>query len=211
MPRLQPIRSLSIVVAAVCVAAVASQHPAHAAEAGSQQAASSFTVRGGDVRVLCPLTIGGSFEAKTRMLNGTIRPGAAAPDPWTGELAVELSSLDTGIELRNQHLREKYLEVGKGPDYSNAVLKDLHVEGIDPSTPNGKGTFSGTLRLHGTERQVKGNIEVRRSGSGLRARASFPVMLEEFAIAKPRYLGVGVADQVTVRVTFDLTTTESTR
>jgi hypothetical protein len=47
---------------------------------------------------------------------------------------------------------------------------------------------------------VTGSLGIRRDGAGLRATASFPVTLSEFAIPAPRYLGVGVRDVVHVEV-----------
>lgn len=172
---------------------------------------STWVARDGDVRVLCPLTVGGSFEARTKMLSGSARPGPQAAAPWVGEFLVQLSGLDTGIALRTQHMREEYLEVDKGPDYARAVLTEIRLAGIDAAMPSGKGTFSARLRLHGVERPVTGQVELRRSGSGVHVRASFPVALEQFSIATPRYLGVGVKDEVTVQVSFDTTSAESTR
>jgi|CXWL01.1.fsa_nt_gi hypothetical protein len=180
-----------------------------AAPLGAQGA--PWTTRGGDVRVRCPLTIGGSFEAKTRMLSGSVRPGPASTDPWLGEFVVELSDLDTGIDLRTQHMREAYLEVGKGPQFSRAVLTEIRLPGIVAAMPVGRSAFSARLRLHGMERQVTGQAELRRSGPGVHVRASFPVVLEEFGIAKPRYLGIGVKDEVTVQVTFEMTPEENAR
>lgn len=169
-------------------------------------------VRAADVRVACPLTIGGSFDAKTKLLSGSLAMPSKSTEPSTGgqqralagELVVDLASLDTGIDLRDRHLRDTYLEVAKGPGYSEAVLRDLRLIGLDAMTPNGKGRFSARLRLHGVEKPVEGQVELRRAGQVIRVRASFPVRIQEFAMAAPRYLGVGVKDEVTVQVAFDL-------
>jgi len=169
-----------------------------------------WNVRDGDLRVQCLLTIGGSFEAKTKMLNGSVRPGAAPTDPWSGKFTVALGSLDTGIGLRTQHMRDEYLEVGKGPEFANAVLTGVQLIGLDVAA-NGKGTFTARLRLHGVERPVSGQAELRRNGQNVRVRASFPVVLQDFGIAKPRYLGVGVQDKVTVQVAFEATPVENAR
>lgn len=173
--------------------------------------AASWIVREGDVRIVCPLSIGGSFEARTKKLSGSVSPGSAPTDPWLGEFVVELSGLDTGIDLRTEHMRNEYLEVNKGPDFARAVLSGIRLVGVAADQPAGKGTFSATLRLHGVERPVMGQVELRRSGQGLRARASFPLVLEDFKIAKPRYLGVGVTDEVTVQVSFETTSAENAR
>lgn len=160
--------------------------------------ARSWTVQTGDVRVRCPLTIGGSFEARTRRITGALR--STEMTALDGTVVVDLADLDTGIALRNEHLRDTYLEVGRGPDFSRAVMSDIRVSGIDLASPAGKGSFEAMLALHGVMRAVRGQVEVRRAGQGSRIQASFPVVLKEFGIAEPRYLGVGVRDEVTVQV-----------
>ena len=52
---------------------------------------------------------------------------------------------------------------------------------------------------------MKGTVDVRAQGTGLHVKASFPVDLSDYAIAKPRYLGVGVKDIVQVEVAFAVT------
>ncbi len=170
----------------------------------------TLTVRAGDVRVRCPLTIGGSFEARTKALTGTVHPGAA-PGSWDGMFTVDLSGLDTGISLRNQHLRDTYLEVSRQPDFAHAVMTDVRLDNLTAGELTGKGHFSARLLLHGVERPVAGQAEVRRTESGIRVRASFPVVLDAFGIAKPRHLGVGVREEVTVQATFEAMSTATAR
>jgi hypothetical protein len=75
----------------------------------------TWRVGRGDVRVTCPMTIGGSFDAKTTALTGAVTASARGSRAFDGSLTVDLRTLDTGIGLRNEHLRENYLEVDKGP------------------------------------------------------------------------------------------------
>ena len=158
-----------------------------------------------DVRVLCPLTIGGSFQAKTTALSGSLTAPAGG-SAFDGMLAVDLRTIDTGISLRNDHLREKYLEVDKGPGYDSATLSQIELKGVAPDGAGGKGTFSGLLTLHGTMKSVTGPAEIRSAGSGTRVKASFPLKLSDYNIPEPRYLGVGVKDTVQVEVTFTAST-----
>ena len=65
-----------------------------------------------------------------------------------------------------------------------------------------KGSFTGMLTLHGVKKSVSGPVEVRKAGTGLRVKASFPVNLPDYNIPEPRYLGVGVKNTVHVEVTF---------
>lgn len=168
--------------------------PALLAQAG-------WSVASGDVTVVCPLTVGGSFEAKSSALAGRLTPDSSQPARLEGELTVDLATLDTGIGLRNTHMRDNYLEVGRGEGFSRAVLKDI-VLAADAATADGATTFTATLLVHGVERAVRGDARLTRDGGRVRVDASFPVVLPEHGIPKPRYLGVGVRDQVQVKVRF---------
>jgi polyisoprenoid-binding protein YceI len=144
--------------------------------------------------------VGGSFDARTNAIAGTLTAGSNRT--LAGELSVDLTTLDTGISLRNTHMRDNYLEVGKGDEYSHAVLSDIALGEGDPATFEGKTRFTGTLRLHGQRKPITGEARLERNGSNVTVEATFPVVLQDFGIEKPRYLGVGVRDQVQVRVRF---------
>ncbi len=162
--------------------------------------AASWRVERADVRVTCPLTVGGSFEARTTALTGALSAAEAPPAALAGSLSVDLRTLDTGIGLRNEHMKEQYLEVGKGAGFDTAMLSDVRLAGALPSSFQGRTTFTGELLLHGVTKTVTGPAEVRREGSSIRVEASFPVVLAEYGIPKPQYLGVGVRDEVKVKV-----------
>ena len=165
---------------------------------------SSWRVGRGDVRVICPMTIGGSFEAKTAALRGSVIAGANGSPTLDGSLAVDLRTLDTGINLRNEHLREKYLEVNKGTGFDTATLSAIDLTGLSTVAPEGKGSFTGLLTVHGIAKTVTGAVDVRRANGGLRVKASFRLDLSDYGIAKPRYLGIGVTNTVQVEVAFDV-------
>jgi polyisoprenoid-binding protein YceI len=160
-----------------------------------------WRISAGEVAVVCPLTVGGSFEAKTRSLSGQLTVDPAQPARLAGELAVDLTTLDSGIGLRNTHMRDNYLEVGKGELYARAVLSDIVLKG-EAATVTGSTTFTATLLVHGTRKPVSGQVRIARRGSEVQGDASFPVNLPDFGIPEPRYLGVGVKDQVQVKVKF---------
>ena len=162
----------------------------------------AWRVREGDLRVLVPLKPGGAFEARSTAVSGTLTAGAARPLPVGGELALDLASIDTGIALRNEHLREKYLQVAKGPGFDRAVLTSIVVRDAGGADFEGQSPFTGTLLLHGVSHPVSGTVQVRRVAQGARVEASFPLVLTDHAIEPPMYLGVGVAAKVMVKVTF---------
>ena len=180
------------VAAALPVAARAAEMPA-------------YRIARGEVRVLCPMTMGGSFEAMTTSHSGTVAVAALRPARLKGDLTVDLSSLDTGIALRNAHMLDNYLEVGKVGDLANAVLSDIRLDKVEASTFHGQTPFTGMLLLHGTRKPVSGQADIRFEGSDVRVAASFPVHIDDYGIAPPRYLGVGVRNEVQVKVSLLIT------
>jgi YceI-like protein len=170
--------------------------------AGALPSEVPWSISQADVRVLCPLTVGGSFEARTASLAGSMTVAAPHPAAFVGDLTVDLRTLDTGIGMRTDHMREKYLEVEKGDGFDRAVLSDIHLGNVDAETFQGRTTFTGTLLLHGTKKVVSGTADVRRIGPSVRIEASFPVTLADHGIPKPQYLGVGVKGEVQVKVSF---------
>lgn len=205
--RMMVLRSSSVASGVACAALVAAVLVAGAPVPARAQAASgvgAWTVASGDVRVRCRMTVGGAFDAVTSSLAGALRPSAPAGASWSGELRVDLATLDTGIALRNDHLRARYLEVERGADFRQAVLSGIVLADPPPDRAGRRETrFSGTLTLHGVRRAIEGEAELRRGDGRMQVEAAFPLSLEAFDIPPPRYLGVGVRDAVEVTVTFE--------
>lgn len=110
-----------------------------------------------------------------------------------------LDSLDTGIALRNQHMKEKYLKTKEFP-LAILTLMDTDVGAEFPQTltVEGEKPFQGKLKLHGVEKDVSGKF----TGKEGKISASFQVKISDFGIEVPSYLGVTVTD--TVDITVDL-------
>lgn len=120
----------------------------------------------------------------------------------TGEFTFKLSTLATGIALRDTHMKDKYLQVGQYPD---ATLKLQEVTGWDVSKAEAKGIpFIGTLKIHGVEKPVTGTVDVKTKGSGYEVSANFEAKISDFSIDIPSYAGITVADNVKVTVKSEL-------
>ena len=158
-------------------------------------AADTYKVTGADVVVVCPLTVGGSFEARTKNVSGEVTASAAEPGNLTGALRVDLQTLETGIAVRDRHMRDTYLEVEKGPEFAVATVDQIRVEKLD-----GKSTFKGTLLLHGQRQEVTGSADLQQRAGRIRVQAQFPIKVSAFQIPKPTYLGVGVRDEIQIKV-----------
>lgn len=162
----------------------------------------SWRIERGDVRIMVPLKPGGAFTATTPFLNGNVTLEVGKPSRLVGEISVDLATIDTGINLRNRHLREKYLEVAKGEGFNKAVLSEIHLDDADSAGFEGSTGFTGTMLLHGTKQQVTGKAEIHPNGPGRQVRAEFPLVLTDFGVTPPEYLGVGVGSRLIVKVAF---------
>jgi polyisoprenoid-binding protein YceI len=117
----------------------------------------------------------------------------------TGELRLALNSLKTGIKMRDEHLKEKYLEVSKYPTAQLNIKKMtvptslLLADGVVEGVP-----FDGELTLHGVTKPVHGVSKLTRSGSSVQALVEFALHIGEFAINTPQFAGITVADEVKV-------------
>ena len=134
----------------------------------------SWSIAAGDVRVRCRMTVGGSFNAVTSSVSGTLRRATTDTGSYSGELRVDLSTLDTGIGLRNEHLRSSYLELDRGPEFHDAVLSGIVLD-EPPRAGDGRHDtrFSGTLTLHGVQRTVRGEAELRRWDGRMQVATQF--------------------------------------
>jgi len=169
----------------------------------------SWRLDRGEVKILVPLKPGGAFTATSPSLAGTLTLEGTKPAHLAGEVAMDVSTIDTGISLRNQHLRENYLEVAKGEGFNKAVLSDIQLSDVGGETFDGTTPFTGTLLLHGVKHPVAGTAEIHREGEGRRVRAEFPLVLTDWAVTPPEYLGVGVGSRLLVKVSLMATPVRS--
>ena len=162
--------------------------------------ADSYEVVSGAVKAVCRLTIGASFDVKSSAVSGALSLDPEHTEKLLGEITLDLRTLETGIQLRDSHLRDRYLEV-EAPENRLAVLTGIQVEGL-AARRFGAGTypFRARLRLRGHERDVVGKVGIRGDARQLNADAVFPMRLSDFQIARPGYLGIGVSDDLTVHV-----------
>ena len=123
----------------------------------------------------------GTFRAEINKVKGSAHKtddGVKAEN-----ILVDLRKLSTGISLRDEHTK-KYLQVDK---YPIAQLKKA-------SGHDGKGT--GTIYIKGQNQDVSGTYAVH----GKMLEAKFKMKLSDLNITGVRYMGAGVADEVTVTV-----------
>jgi polyisoprenoid-binding protein YceI len=117
-------------------------------------------------------------------------------------LRVPLAKLDTGISLRNQHMREKYLEVDRYPAATLALPKAaLKLPKDGASETN---TTTGSLTIRDRTHSVPVRYTVTRDGSLHKVRGEFTLNIKDFGIEVPSYLGVTVKPKVRVKARFEV-------
>lgn len=114
-------------------------------------------------------------------------------------VTVPLKNLDTKIELRNKHMREKYLEVDKYPNAELRVAKDS----IQKTATSAQAT--GQLTIHGQTKPTKFTYTTKPGGGGTAVTGAVHVNMKDFGIAQPGYAGITVKPDVDVTVTFRVT------
>ena len=117
-----------------------------------------------------------------------------------GEASFELASLDTGIETRNHHMKEKYLEVQKFPQAKLTILQLALAGPLQENQILDQVPFSGKLSLHGVERPISGTARLEKKGNQVSVSAQFSLKIKDFGITEPAFAGISMADDVQIIV-----------
>jgi len=117
-------------------------------------------------------------------------------------VTVPLSSITTGIGLRDTHMHEKYLESQKYPTAELSVPRaGLKFPEEGAST---EATAQGTLTLHGTSLPVSVHYKASHQGAGYDVSGEVRINMNDYGIGTPSYLGITVKPAVDIAVTFRL-------
>lgn len=109
---------------------------------------------------------------------------------------VPLANLNTGIDLRDRHMKEKYLEVPKYPSVVLTIARSaLRVpaggERVEADAP-------GTLTLHGQTHPVSVHYDAKQEGTAYLAHGRFHINMNDYGINVPSYLGITVKPDIDV-------------
>lgn len=125
------------------------------------------------------LTPAGSFQVQADKVKGKVQKSG---DVYMAKkLWVKASDLETGIELRDDHMRKR-IEADK---HKNIIVSDVKAKG-------GKGI--GKITIKGITKKIGFVYKV----SGSKMLAKFKLNLSDFKVKDLKYLGVGAKDEVLV-------------
>ena len=115
---------------------------------------------------------------------------------------VALSHLDTGIGLRNRHLRD-HLDVEHFPRAELRVPRRVVV--FPASGNSSEADVQGTLTLHGVSRPCSVHYRAEQGLLGeIRVRGTTQIDMRDFGIEAPSYLGIRVEPAVAVQIDFSV-------
>lgn len=149
-----------------------------------------------------------TFDGVTNRIDGYVVPGDSAlvagahPSGSQFYFEVDLASLDTGIDLRNRHMRADYLQVDT---YPYAKFK-----GVLEQVERGQGdslrvTTKGTMSIHGVDHEVRIPCTVAPAPTGYGAHCAFQVLLSDYAIPIPKLMFLKLSNEIRLDLTFSLT------
>jgi polyisoprenoid-binding protein YceI len=146
------------------------------------------------------------IEGVTQAVSGWIFCDIENLDSVAGVIQCDLRSLETGIETRDEHMRDRHLHTAQYPiDFFHLT----GVRGFPAKLDIGQtynGTADGLFFIHGVSREIHPALEIERiqsrAGESIVVKAKFQIHLEDYDIPRPKALFLKLAETILVDVSF---------
>ena len=116
------------------------------------------------------------------------------------QFSVDLRNLMSD-EMRRDNRVQEALQTAT---YPSATFTVSSVSGYDPAIPEGEEQslqLTGTLDLHGVQREVTWDVKARREGNVISALATLTVAFSDFGITPPTFAQlVSIDDEATLQI-----------
>lgn len=145
----------------------------------------------------------------TNDINGKVSLKVNDIKSLNGEISVSTASIKTGIDLRDEHLRdENWLDASKYPNIKFTIKEVTDVKQLADNRLQIK--FSGDFTLKGITKKISGDATLtylveseqtkqRAPGDLLGVQAKFKVKLSDFGV-KNKIVGQKVAEEIEISV-----------
>ena len=144
-----------------------------------------------------------TFRATSRLMNaeghfgrfsGDVVADPAGPTGARISLTIDAASLDTGIEMRDKHLRSAdFFDIERFPT--------IAFESVRVEASGRRATVMGRLTLHGVTREIAVPVDVQITETALVASGEFIVNRGEYAMNYNSFLNP-IGNEVRVAFTF---------
>lgn len=143
------------------------------------------------------------FEGTTSSIDGYIK--------WDGDdltsksdlyFEVDLRTLDTGIGLRNRHMRDNYLHTDRYPyaSYRGRVIKADKKDNNSYSV-----TTDGKMTIHGVTKPMKLDGTMTYERNGFRIKSNFSIKLTDYKVEVPRLMFMKISEKIELAADFVIT------
>lgn len=124
-----------------------------------------------------------------------------------GEISVDLTTLDTGIALRNEHM----VDLIEGKKYPKATFKVKSLKAPKLVKNEGvEGSATGDFTLHGVTKTITVPLSLQylpeedpnyRAGDWVGFSSNFKIKLSDYGIPLPKPMfGIKVADELSIQI-----------
>ncbi len=148
------------------------------------------------------------IQGTTQHISGSFNFNPENPSEGIkGVLRVDLRTLKTGIEKRDEHMRDNHLHTDK---YPFAYFEILSAESF-PSQLASDSVFQvkakGNFYIHGNFREIEPDLQIVRKklpagGEAFFVAAAFDINLDEFKISRPKALFLKLAETIEIKAVF---------
>lgn len=135
-------------------------------------------------------------------IDGKTKAVDVKDDGKTLSVIVNLKDLDTGITLRDKHMRDKYIEVEKFPEAKLDVPLDALKVPEDGKALDGEG--KGTFSVHGQSKEIAFKYKATCKAGVCDVEGTADINYKDYGINVPSYMGITVKPELVVRTTFQL-------
>ena len=143
------------------------------------------------------------FSGVTSQVRGQFRADFDDPEgAWSGQVVVQAASLKTGVDGRDDGLRER-LDTAHHPELLFSIERFAPTaNGIDVEKQTATGELLGTMTIRGQARSVRMPLQIEVDPQKrVVVRGSMPLKLSDYGVPVPSQLGViNMQDEVVVWV-----------
>ena len=165
--------------------------------------ATNFKVQGSKAKFISDAPLE-TMEGTTNKVSGVLTVDPSDISKTTGKFKVPVKSLDTGNDLRDEHLQgDGWLDAKKSPYLHFEITEVVLGKKSSNELKQGKETkvqVKGNFTAHGITKPVTANGKVKWSGSEIQVKADFPVVLTDHDISVPSIVRLKVANEIAVSV-----------
>lgn len=134
---------------------------------------------------------------KSNYLNGKI-----SLDTKEVDFYIDLTTLKTGIDLRDEHMNENYLETHK---YPFAEFFGKITSTFDPSKEGQqKVTAKGDFTVHGVTKPLEITGTVEKIENGILLKADWMILLENYNIPIPKVLHYRLSNEIQIFIEIEM-------